>query len=208
MTDQIATQNGSQPSALALMADRCNVEPTKLLKTLKETVFKGASDEELLALVVVSNRYGLDPLTKQIYAFPNRSGGIVPVVSADGWFSMMNQHPRFAGVEAEMAFDKDGKPESCTATLWLTGTDKPVKVTEYYGECFRKTEPWQQMPSRMLRHKAICQAARIAFGFSGVYDEDEGRDIAQSVQKRTTGKPVIKRLKPKAKEAKEDAVDV
>ena len=33
------------------------------------------------------------------------------------------------------------------------------------------------MPRRMLRHKALIQGARIAFGFSGIYDEDEARDI-------------------------------
>ena len=33
------------------------------------------------------------------------------------------------------------------------------------------------MEHRMLRHKAIIQCARIAFGFSGITDEDEGRVI-------------------------------
>ena len=31
----------------------------------------------------------------------------------------------------------------------------------------------------MLRHKAMIQAARYAFGFSGIYDEDEGAKIAE-----------------------------
>lgn len=31
----------------------------------------------------------------------------------------------------------------------------------------------------MLRHKAMIQAARYAFGFSGIYDEDEGSKIAE-----------------------------
>lgn len=29
----------------------------------------------------------------------------------------------------------------------------------------------------MLRHKALIQCARVAFGFSGIYDEDEARRI-------------------------------
>ena len=36
-------------SALAVMASRVNADPKKLLATLKATVFKKASDEELLA---------------------------------------------------------------------------------------------------------------------------------------------------------------
>jgi hypothetical protein len=34
------------------------------------------------------------------------------------------------------------------------------------------------MPARMLRHKALMQGVRVAFGFGGVYDEDEARDVA------------------------------
>ncbi|MBX5154601.1 hypothetical protein HJB78_27190 [Rhizobium lentis] len=35
------------------------------------------------------------------------------------------------------------------------------------------------MKHRMLRHKAMIQASRYAFGFSGIYDEDEGSKIAE-----------------------------
>jgi len=31
----------------------------------------------------------------------------------------------------------------------------------------------------MLRHKALIQAVRVAFGFSGIYDEDEAQRIAK-----------------------------
>ena len=41
------------------------------------------------------------------------------------------------------------------------------------------TEPWKRWPRRMLRHKALIQAARIAFGFAGIYDEDEGNRMAE-----------------------------
>ena len=52
-----------------------------------------------------------------------------------------------------------------------------MRVTEFYKECYRATDPWKQMPRRMLRHKALKEAARVAFGFSGITDEDEARDI-------------------------------
>ena len=32
----------------------------------------------------------------------------------------------------------------------------------------------------MLRHKAIIQCARVAFGFVGIHDEDEGKVIADA----------------------------
>lgn len=159
------------------MASRFSVEPAKLLSTLKSTVFKNASDDELLALVVVANEYGLNPLTKEIYAFPAKGGGIVPVVSIDGWINRMNSNAQFDGLEFEDVFD-GSKPVSTTATIWRKDRSRPVKITEYYAECKRNTEPWNQMPMRMLRHKALCQCVRVAFGFGGVFDEDEARDVA------------------------------
>ena len=173
--------NQPRASALAVMASQFSVEPQKLLATLKATVFKGASDEELLALVVVANSYKLNPLTKEIYAFPAKGGGIVPVVSVDGWTNMMNSHPQFDGLEHTFEHDDKGGLISCTAIIHRKDRNRPIKVTEYLSECRRNTEPWK-MEHRMLRHKALSQCVRVAFGFSGVHDEDEARDITPEVR--------------------------
>lgn len=154
------------------MAGKYNVEPGKLLDTLKNTVFKNATNDELLALVVVSNEYGLNPLTKEIYAFPAKGGGIVPVVSIDGWIRMMNDHPQFDGINYEFEHDEQGRLIACTAIIYRKDRSHPTRVTEYLAECRRNTEPWK-MERRMLRHKATIQGARVAFGFSGITDEDE-----------------------------------
>lgn len=180
---QLAVHQSTQPraSALAVMASQFSVEPAKLLATLKATVFKGASDEEMLALVVVANSYKLNPLTKEIYAFPAKGGGIVPVVSVDGWTNMMNSHPQFDGFEHTFEHDEKGALISCTAIIHRKDRNRPIKVTEYLAECRRNTEPWK-MEHRMLRHKALSQCVRVAFGFSGVHDEDEARDITPEVR--------------------------
>ena len=148
-------------SALAVMAGKFNVEPNKLLDTLKSTVFKNATNEELLALVVVSNEYGLNPLTKEIYAFPAKGGGIVPVVSIDGWIRMMNDHPQFDGIDSEFEHDDEGRLVSCTSIIHRKDRSHPTRVTEYLAECKRNTDPWK-MERRMLRHKATIQGARVA----------------------------------------------
>mgnify|MGYP000390822908 CR=1 FL=1 len=41
--------------------------------------------EELISCLVVANEHDLNPLTKEIYAFPDKNNGIVPVVGVDGW---------------------------------------------------------------------------------------------------------------------------
>jgi hypothetical protein len=177
LTTQVNTQ--TKISALATMAGRLSVDPNKLLDTLKATCFKGASAEEMLVLVAVSNRYGLDPLTKQIYAFPSK-GGITPVVSVDGWLHILNSQPQFDGIEFLFEDGPDGKPASVTAVVYRKDRTRPTKVTEYLAECYRPTEPWKQFHRRMLRHKAVKEAVRVAFGISGITDEDEARDIAKN----------------------------
>lgn len=196
MSTQLAKTTSSP---LAIMAAKFNADPAKLLDTLKATVFSAArNNEELQALVIVSNQYGLNPLTKEIYAFPAKGGGIVPVVSIDGWANLANSHPAMDGVDFEWEHS-DGKLVSCTAIIHRKDRTHPTRITEYLSECKRATDPWK-MEHRMLRHKAFCQCVRIAFGFSGIYDEDEAERITSTrdVTPRAENSPLFKTLAAKS----------
>jgi phage recombination protein Bet len=164
----------TKPNALNALALRVQCDPDELIKTLKMTVFKGASDAEFNALVIISNTYELNPILKELYAFPAKGGGIVPVVGIDGWLKIINRQPGYDGMTVETS--EDG--QSATATIHVKDRAHPTIVTEYLAECSRGTEPWKTMPRRMLRHKAIIQCARVAFGIGGVQDEDEANDTA------------------------------
>ncbi len=142
-----------------------------LIETLKKTAFKGAvTDEQMAALLIVANQYKLNPWTSEIYAFPS-NGGITPVVGVDGWARIINENPQFDGMD----FEQDS--ESCTCRIYRKDRAHPVSVTEFMEECRRNTQPWKSHPKRMLRHKAMIQAARLAFGFAGIFDEDEAERI-------------------------------
>ena len=143
-----------------------------LMETLKATAFKGqVSDAQMTALLVVANQYSLNPWTKEIYAFPDRNNGIVPVVGVDGWARIINGNPLFDGMD----FEQDA--EECTCIIYRKDRSRPVKVTEYMAECRRDTQPWKSHPRRMLRHKAMIQCARLAFGYAGIFDHDEAERI-------------------------------
>jgi len=151
-----------------------------LLPVLKATAFKGqVSDAQMTALLVVANAYGLNPWTKEIYAFPDKSNGIVPVVGVDGWARIINSRPEFDGMD----FEQDA--DSCTCTIYRKDRSHPIKVTEWMAECRRSAGPWLTHPYRMLRHKAMIQAARLAFGFSGIYDEDEAKRIEEAAMTKS-----------------------
>ncbi len=122
----------------------------------------------IIALLIVANQYGLNPWTKEIYAFPDKQNGIVPVVGVDGWSRIINENQQFDGMD----FEQDN--ESCTCRIYRKDRNHPICVTEWMDECRREpfktregreiTGPWQSHPKRMLRHKAMIQCARLAFG--------------------------------------------
>lgn len=175
------------------LADRLDMgDGSQLIETLKATAFKGqVSDAQMTALMVVANQYGLNPWTKEIYAFPDKNNGIVPVVGVDGWARIINDHSQFDGME----FEQDG--ESCTCIMYRKDRSRPVKVTEYMSECKRQgVGPWQSHPLRMLRHKAMIQCARLAFGFTGIHDQDEAERITETREKDVTARGAVVREQP------------
>lgn len=184
MSTALATVSNRPPSLVEKFASRYTIDAEKLLPILKATAFKvkdgEVTNEQMAALLVVADQYGLNPFTKEIFAFPDK-GGIVPVVGVDGWARIINSHEAFDGMD----FEQDA--ESCTCIIYRKDRTHPIKITEYLVECKRGTQPWTSHPRRMLRHKAMIQCARVAFSYSGIYDEDEAeriieRDMGQAVQ--------------------------
>lgn len=148
--------------------------PSEVANTLKQTCFKGqVSDSQMVALLIVADQYKLNPFTKELYAFPDKNNGIVPVVGLDGWARIINENPQFDGME----FSMDPSGTECTCKIYRKDRGHPISTTEYMSECKRNTQPWQSHPRRMLRHKSMIQCARLAFGFAGIYDQDEAERI-------------------------------
>ncbi len=188
MSKLIATQ-------IDALATRLNLDPSEseeLYEVLKATAFKGdVSNAQLSALLIVASQYELNPWTKEVYAFPDK-GGIVPVVGVDGWARIINNNPAFDGME----FEQDS--ESCTCIIFRKDRAHPIKVTEWMSECLRvpgagkPNGPWQSHPKRMLRHKAMIQCARLAFGFGGIFDADEAERIIEA----SAAAPAMKSIDP------------
>lgn len=179
-------------SLLERIANKYQVDPGKMLTTLKSTAFRqrdnsAITDEQMMALLIVADQYSLNPFTKEIYAYPDKDKGIVPVVSIDGWARIMNSHPDMDGIEFVYSPERvDHKGHSChewiDCTIHIKNRKIPVTIREFFGEVVRKPNfptPWDSHPSRMHRHKALIQCARVAFGFAGIYDDDEAQRIME-----------------------------
>lgn len=199
MNTQVATIPQHR-SLVAKFAAKYTIEQDKLLSILRATAFKvkdgEVSNEQMAALLVVADQYGLNPFTREIFAFPDKQNGIVPVVGVDGWSRIVNDHPESDGFEFREAEDMVTLPDAKPCPKWMEvviyrkDRKHPIVVREYIDEVYRplgsysdgnkhKPGPWQTHTKRFLRHKVFIQGARIAYGFGGIYDEDEAQRIIE-----------------------------
>lgn len=166
---------------LQQLADRYGVEPDVFERTVSAVAMPNPhTREELVSCLIVANEHDLNPLTKEIHFMRTKTGQIVPIVGVDGWVKKLNGHPQFNGFEFEHQWSQDGKTlVAVTCKVFRKDRDHPVVATELMEECKRLPaqgkgpNAWVMTPSRMLRHRALMQAARYAVGFGGVMDLDE-----------------------------------
>lgn len=188
-----------KPSLIGALARTYEMDPAEFYRVVKATIMPGdATQEQTAAFLMVAKEYGLSPMLKEIHAFKNRkTGGVVPVISIDGWSTMVNRHPAFDGVEFEYDNGETGVT-SITCKIWRNDRTRPIMVTEFMTECRRETDAWNLTPSRMLRHRAYIQCARLAFGFSGAFDEETVEAAASGpIDVTPADKLIIDQAKPR-----------
>ena len=176
------------------MAAKYHIAPEKFLDTLKQTAFQlkpgeTISNEQMQMLLVIANEYNLNPFLKQIYAFPDRNKGIVPIVGVDGYIRIVNEHGQANGWSftiSDTRVDLAGivdVPEWIECIMYRKDREHPTIARVYMAESYRPAfetksghkikGPWQQYPRLMLENRAFIRAARFAFGFTGIYSEDD-----------------------------------
>ncbi len=183
MTTELQGTITTPPKSLfAEMANIYGMDRAAFESTIKKTIMPAGTNptnEQIAAFLIVAKQYNLNPFTKEIYAFPAKNGGIVPIVPIDGWIKIINSHPQFNGMDIEEHFDDQGKISAVTCRMYRGDREHPVVITEYLSECVRDTSQWKDKPIRMLRHKAVIQAARYTFGFAGIMEPDEAERMIE-----------------------------
>lgn len=170
-----------------IVADRLNVEPAKLWKVIRDNVISynkdrepAPTDEEVMHVLSVMNKYELDPFVKQIHAFRHK-GKLQVMVGVDGWITVANRNPNFKGVEYEfppmdeMVTTKSGK--KCwpwvKATCHVDGRVPTVAyafLDEWYTETKWGDSAWEKHPTHRLKQKAYTTSVREGLGIA-LYDE-------------------------------------
>ncbi|STU11464.1 phage recombination protein Bet [Klebsiella pneumoniae] len=145
MSTALSTMAGKLASRLGMDAG------TDLMNTLKNTAFKGGNvtDEQFTALLIVANQYGLNPWTKEIYAFPDK-GGIVPVVGVDGWARIIKRN-----ILSLMEWSLPTTRKKARVPARYTGKTAHTRpsLLSTWESVKRNTQPWQS-------HLPVCFVTR------------------------------------------------
>jgi hypothetical protein len=140
---------------------------------------------DLERLLAASLRYNLDPTGREIFLVPDHAGGApILVVGVDGWSRILNESKQFAGLRFRESLELEGGIPAwieCSIFRW----DRRVATTvrEYLCEVRGASSAWITHPRRMLRHKAMVQCARVAFGMSDIVDPDEAARICEKLER-------------------------
>jgi hypothetical protein len=192
----------SKPSAALVVQpqpERPWVLSQEEITIVKNSIAKGASDEELKFCLTVARRYRLDPFKQQIWFVKrwdsnadNGAGGKgaqvwTPQVAVSGLlFAAARDHKaEFGSValpEYGPMFKPDGKslsaPEWAKVKVWKKGMPEPTEAqawwTEYVPADLTKAPFWRKMPRRMIGKCATALALRQAYpDLGGLYIPEE-----------------------------------
>ena len=161
-------------------------------RLLKDSVFKGSSDQEFMVLMAVAKARNLDPWKKQIHGIKvwnkeDQRFDIVAITGIDGARAMAHRTGEYAGMdEIEYDYNRSSPnyPVKAKVTVYrmVQGEPRPwtgeAMWSEYYpGD--KKGFKWRDMPRTMLGKCAEMQALRKAFP-----EECGGMYVAAEFDKR------------------------
>jgi len=164
------------------------------IEVLRNTIFKGYTDNEMKFALAVCNRTGLDPFVRQIH-FTKRANkrtgnsDIVMTTGIDGFRLTANRSHAYAGSDDPAFKLVSEKPVEATVTVYkiVQGIRCPFTATARWVEFYPGDGPdgfmWRKMPFVMLGKCAEAQALRKAFPaeLSNIYSHEE---MAQSSNDR------------------------
>ena len=183
----------TQPTtALARIAQATGYDTSKI-ELVKDTIARGASDDELMLFLHLAQRSGLDPFSRQIYLIERRQQidgqwktTRQPQTGIDGLRLIADRTDRYTpGREPAYTYDATGNLLTATAYVkkWVRGEWHEIAATAHYDEYVGKTgkgditRMWAEKPHIMLAKCAEALALRRAFPaeMSGLYTADEIR---------------------------------
>lgn len=173
-------------------------------KLVRDTVAEELNEQEFDMFMYQCQRTGLDPLTKQIYAFKSK-GKVNIQASIDGLRIVAERTGAYRGQTPAQWCGPDGEwvdvwtkseyPTGARVGVYRDGFREPVygiALWSDYAQTNRSGDPtymWKNMPAHMLAKCAESLALRKAFpqDLSGIYSSEEMQQADQPSSGRNRG---------------------
>ena len=184
---------------------------TEAITILKNSIAKGASDNELQYCLTVARRYKVDPFKRQIWfirrwdaSADDGKGGkgayiYTPQIGIDGLlFIAARDHRDFGSVSLPVygpmvRVGSIQAPEWARVKVWKKGEPEPTEAEAYWDEYAPDVDAksqsgaykapfWRKMPRRMISKCAIALAIRQAYpDLGGLYIPEECEKMGEDV---------------------------
>lgn len=136
------------------------------------------SPETIVQFLQLCTEHDLNPARYEIRAFYDYNKGLTTFVMVDGWGTLANRQPAYDNTDFEYERDKDGALVAITSLVHRKDRTRPTRTRVKMSEWRVATSPqWGSKPEWMLEQKAFKQGIRRAFGFAGVLDDDDVRQM-------------------------------
>ncbi|MBU5424976.1 phage recombination protein Bet [Tissierella pigra] len=187
---------------------------------IKNTVAKGATNDELQMFMYLANQYSLDPFKKEIW-FMKYSGQTNIMTSRDGYLKYAQLNEDFEGlmsfvVKEGDVFEIDASEYKVTHKFGANRGQilgawarcdrkgkKPFIAYVEFAEYNKNSNIWKSYPSAMIQKVAEVFVLKRAFGINGLVTreeidaEEQGVEITEEVAEgkpQTISKPQQKRI--------------
>jgi phage recombination protein Bet len=151
---------------------------------LARTIAPDLNADELMLFATQCERTGLDPFSRQIYAWKQK-GRVTFMTSIDGLRLIASRSGHYRGQDGPFWCGHDGRwtdvwlheepPVAAKVGVIRAGFEQPLYAVALWGEYGRNLDTWKTYPTVMLAKCAESLALRKAFPneMSGVYTEEE-----------------------------------
>lgn len=174
------------------LATKLGIEPGMMIETIKAMCFptmrpENITDAQTAAFISVCATQDLNPLVAgQVYAYPTKSGGIVPVIGPDGVFKKLGERTDVSYECEVFPADVALKPTHAKATIYVEGKERPYTFTAVFSEWYVSNNPnWNTRPRHMIWLRALKQCARLVI--NGLPMDKEEATLAELINVTGTG---------------------
>ena len=163
--------------------------PPDLVDTIKATVAKDATNEELYVFLQIANQYDLNPFMKEIW-FTKMNGQVAIMTSRDGYRKLAMRKPTFKKCQSMTVHENDefeiemimgevtnithkfkqnerGRLIGAYAVLKTTTNDNFVSYVDF-REYDKRNSIWKNYPSSMIRKVAENDVYKLFADINGL----------------------------------------